>query len=246
MAIKNSVEFAQNVLNLLKSCVVPLLFVTILIWPGTFEWILSRFGIHEWEFGGFKGKTTLIDVAQRLRDQEDISRDLTTRLETARALLARAGDERPSGSPPPNSSTGYPEEIRKFLAATQLALARSSSTQEATSATLTMVAPAVIAAQSALHGAGGWAIVFSGDTTSADADKELEAVRQLGIGSPQLYLRQKWYRGIVTFATQTAAQRNLAKVQNLGGHFKNAYVVNLSSWCPVAVQTSPTVTECRG
>lgn len=262
MAFKDWIEAGQKLLDFLKSSAVTLLVVTILIWPGQLSRIMNGLGIHEFEFMGLKGKTALLDVEQKLRDQQTNTEDLERQLKEARALLERERNGRPPPTPRPDTggrdpaSTPAPapapddgqgaSALSRFLDQSQAALARSASTQQATQATLNTVAPAVAAAQAAVAGTGRWAIVFSGDTTEAAAAPELETVRNLRIGSPQLFLRQKWYRGVVAYATQAEAQANLGKVQALGRTFRDAYIVGLSSWCPVAVQTSPTVTECRG
>lgn len=267
MAFKDWVEIGQKLLDFVKSSAITILVITILIWPGQLSRLMQSLGVHEFEFMGLKGKTALLDVEQQLRDQQTVARDLDQQLKDARALLERNGrpppttrpdnggrgpasvpSAEPAPTPAPVPSDGQPATtaLTRFLDQSQAALARSASTQQATQATLNTVAPAVAAAQTALAGTGRWAIVFSGDTTEAAAAPELEQVRKLGIGSPQLYLRQKWYRGTVTYATQAEAQTNLAKVQALDRTFRDAYVVGLSSWCPVAVQVSPTLMECRG
>ena len=267
MVFKDGVEVGQKLLDFVKSSAVAVLVVTILIWPGQLSRIMNGLGIHEFEFMGLKGKTALLDVEQKLRDQQAASEDLERQLKEARTLLEHAPSvptpapskpdnggrgpasvpsPTPAPAPAPDDGQGSSTALSRFLDQSKQALARSASTQQATQVTLNTVAPAIAAAQTALAGTGRWAIVFSGDTTELAAAPELEKVRKLEIGSPQLYLRQKWYRGTVTYATQAEAQANLAKVQALGRTFRDAYVVGLSSWCPVAVQVSPTLMECRG
>jgi hypothetical protein len=274
VAFKDWVDAGQKLLDFLKSSAITLLVVTILIWPTQLSRIMNGLGIHEFEFLGLKGKTALLDIEQQLRDQRTASRDLEQQLTEARVLLEHERNGRPLPAPGPapggrgpasvpptapapgagpdsapvlDPGSGQPSNtaLTRFLDQSQAALARSASTQQATQATLNMVAPAIAAAQSALPQTGGWAIVFSGDTTEAAAAPELNQVRNLKIGSPQLYLRQKWYRGTLTYATQAEATANLAKVRALGRIFGDAYVVNLMTWCPVAVQVSPTLVECR-
>ncbi len=140
---------------------------------------------------------------------------------------------------------GLDQSLAKSIDQSYRLIARSASTSQATQATLDTVAPAVAVAQNAIGSSGLWAIVFSADASEAAAAPEIDRVRRLNLGTPRLYLRQNWYRGTLTFPTQSDAQSHLAQVRMLGGTFKDAYVVNISTWCPAPVQTSPAVWDCK-
>jgi hypothetical protein len=296
MAIKDTVELGQSILNFVKNVAVTGLIVMVLIWPAQLATVLRGIGIQEFEFMGLKGKTALVDLEQQLRDQKSVSQELEHQLQSSAELLeqVRAGRARPAaptagkdtadaprpggggasatgstnatGTPPvplpPSTGSGaagtmsvpvpsWPDagqlagldqSLTKSIDQAYRLIARSASTTQATQATLDTVAPAVAVAQNAIGRSGLWAIVFSADATEAAAAPEIDRVRRLNLGLPQLYLRQNWYRGTLTFPTQSDAQAHLAQVR---GTFKDAYVVNVSTWCPAPAQKSPAVWDCK-
>jgi hypothetical protein len=162
---------------------------------------------------------------------------------------------RPNDTPPvrpdPASAAGdqtgrLEQSLTRSIDQAYQVLARADTTRQATQLTLDIVAPAVAVAQSAVSAGGLWGIVFSADTTAEAADPELGSVRALNLGVPRLYLRQKWYRGVLTFPTQAEAQVRLAAVRALGSTFKDAYVVNVATWCPGSVKKSDSLWDCQG
>lgn len=283
MAIKDTVELGQSVLNFIKNLAVTGVILMVMIWPAQLATVLRGVGIQEFEFMGLKGKTALVDLEQQLRDQKAVSDELERQVRSSAELLKRVRADRaqpmvpeilpapgpaaasksgtepiptlPAPAPLPGAPTETSPPVSEAIPLGQSLthsidqayrlIDRSASTTRATQATLDTVAPAVAMAQNAIGGSGLWAIVFSADASEAAAAPEIDRVRRLNLGVPQLFLRQNWYRGALTFPTQADAQSRLAQIRALGGTFKDSYVVNLPTWCSAAVQKSPAVWDCK-
>jgi len=82
----------------------------------------------------------------------------------------------------------------------------------------------------------GFGIVFGGDRTPEAAMDEVRKVNA-ATGNPViLYHRQGWWRSVAYFGTTDAANRALPALKKLSS---DAYVVDISKWCPTPERLSP-------
>ena len=254
MALKDHLETGKAILDFGKQAAIVVIVVSFVAWPsliaGQLKTFMKTMGIKEFDVSGFKGETDLINLSEELRLAKASNGDLEAKLTAIKTELQRAvgsgtttqtaSGRVPASEPaaPAQRSVALQSVIEQVNTALSVAAATSNLTQRA----LDNAAPAVSAAQTALGTGGGWVIIFSADNTEAAAKPELEKAARLDVGTPNLYLRQKWYRGGLVFRTQADAQKQLGLVQR---QFRDAYPVNLATWCPAPVATPTGVLDCR-
>jgi hypothetical protein len=255
VAIKDTVDLGRSVFDLAKNLALVAFIVVLLVWPSQIDRILRAVGIDEFEIFGLKGKTSLVSVAQQLRDQELASTTLRQQLANNIQLLNVVEGERDklvtrfaelTGTGKVLSTPAAEDSaplVRQAIDHAKAAIGSADSVSQGTKEVLSDNSSAITSAQDAVGGSGGWAIVYSADTTEAAASPEIERVRK-AVGSPQLYLRQGWFRGTLPFPSRAAAQAKLSVVRGLSPNYKDAYIINLNTWCPSPTRTTSGVLDC--
>ena len=77
-----------------------------------------------------------------------------------------------------------------------------------------------------------WGIVFGGDKSPGEAQDEVAKAVNAHLGSVGIYLRQNSYRTVVIFDSRADADRMLSPAKSIK---TDAYLVNMSSWCPETI-----------
>jgi hypothetical protein len=99
----------------------------------------------------------------------------------------------------------------------------------------------IAGAQQTLGSAEGWALVFGGDPSLADARTEIDWARSKGLDDVGVVLRQRVFRSVAFVPSAEAGEKAKALVS---GRRRDAYVVNLASWCTQLVERDG-FRECR-
>jgi len=76
---------------------------------------------------------------------------------------------------------------------------------------------------------GPWAVMIGYDKSLTAAQDEQKRAVNKGFKRAEIYLRQNAYQTIIPFDNKEQAQENLDKIQQ--NIRKDAYLINLESWC---------------
>lgn len=116
------------------------------------------------------------------------------------------------------------EETNKQLNVT------SSKVENSVASSIASNAPLVEKVQDAVDTNTMWVVVFSGDPTLDAAKYEVDTVApKLGIPNASIYFRQGSYRGVSVVGSKSEAEQILPKAKQRRA---DAYIVNMSNWCP--------------
>lgn len=90
--------------------------------------------------------------------------------------------------------------------------------------------PQIFSAPTSANTASRWGIVFGGDKSPKAAQDEV--AKAVKLGSVGIYLRQNSYRTVIIFDSRADADRMLPPALSIK---TDAYLVNMSSWCPETI-----------
>ncbi len=225
-AASTLIGVGKDAVALLRDLALFVLAVLLLLFPGTFNGVLTKAGFEEGSLVGFKWKSKLVESDAALQDARTTIIDLKAQLDkTSKALAevqARLND------PSVNETVAKLEEENKKLNVA------SAEVQASIANTIASNAPLVERAQTTVSSSAVWGVVFSGDTTLDAAKHEVTVVApKLGIPNASVYLRQNSYRSVAVVESRTQAEQVLAKARQLR---RDAYIVNVSTWCPGAAE----------
>lgn len=87
----------------------------------------------------------------------------------------------------------------------------------------------VESARQAIDSGGRWAVVYSGDATLQGAQDEMKWAKENKVRNAAIFHRQDSYRSVLLADSPEAADALLGTARK---RRKDAYVVNMQSWCP--------------
>jgi hypothetical protein len=265
-AAKEVTEIFKNALDAAKSVVILLLIFVLFFGHQYVEQLLNRFNVSKISVGGIvidrdKAVQTIATAADELPKAQSqlaaANEELTTlrlryadavatlekfKNDTQRAALDRpaatdVGQRQATGVPPPPAVALAETALREAQPALDDAAQAAVNVQAAARATQQVVATLPRSGESA------FAVVFGGDASEAAAAAEIARAKAKGLPA-EIYLRQKSYRSVVPFAERAAAQAALATIRALSATARDAYVVNLASWCPEPRALAAGVKDC--
>ena len=162
-------------------------------------------------------------------------------------LLARASTDldsaKPSAEPPcppagdaaANPAVKCPPSEPK-LAALIAETAKTANLEKDATAAIAQSAADVVQQATPLPGIG-FGIVFGADKTPQEASDKIKMVTRPPVSADPviLYKRQGSWRSVAYFGTRNGANSELAAIKSVK---QDAYVVDISSWCPTPVLIS--------
>ncbi|MBD0369939.1 MAG: hypothetical protein ICV60_03730 [Pyrinomonadaceae bacterium] len=212
----------KNFVALLRDSVLFILALLLLFFPTTFNSVLSNAGFEEGSFVGFKWKPKLLKADAALVQAQATITELKAQNEKMSKLLSEAQVK--LNDPALKEQVTKLEEKNKQLAVT------SAKVEDSVASTLESNASLVEQVQNASNGKTRWGVVYSGDATLDDARYEVETIApKLGIPNASIYFRQGSYRSVSVVDSRTEAQQVLPRAKQ---RRPDAYIVNMSSWCP--------------
>lgn len=245
--MKNALEIAKSLLEVLKSGLIVFVLLAIVLMPGVVNSSLAAIGIREFDLWGLKGNTSLAQVAQDLAGQRQINQGLAREVEHLRELLAATAGVGGNGTlgavRPPTAPPSIPT-VTQALADSARVIDAARTAGAAAQRTLDSNAERIAAAQQSLPVGGQWAVVFGADATAEEARREIERARRAGFDTASIFFRQNWFRSAVVFPDRAAAQGALARVQALGRTAQGAYVVRMETWCGAPRPSEADVMAC--
>lgn len=216
----------KDLVALVRDTFLLALVVLLLAFPTTFNSLLVSAGFEEGSIVGFKWKAKLVESDQALKEAQANITDLTTQNEKLSKALADA--QAKSNDPSEKLLLTEIEEENKKI---KLASAKVEANVQVTIASS---AALVEQAQTSSSAIVQWGVVYGGDTDLAGAQYEVGTVaQQFGITNASIFFRQGSFRSVATASDRSEAEQLLFKAKSRRG---DAYIVNMSKWCPRTAQ----------
>jgi hypothetical protein len=225
-AASTLIEVGKDAVALLRDSALFVLALLLLVFPGTFNSVLTKAGFEEGSLVGFKWKSKLVESDTALKEARTTITDLKAQLDkTSQALTeAQAGLNNPS----------LKETVAKLEEENKKVNAASAEVEVSIANTIASNSSLVEKAQTTVSSNAVWGVIFSGDATLDAAKYEVTVVAsKLGIPNASVYFRQNSYRGVSIVEGRTQAEQVLAKAKQRRA---DAYIVNISTWCPRAAE----------
>lgn len=227
MPIKDHLENAKSIFDLLQRGIVVVALGVFLIVPSCVNDLLRQAGFTEGQFAGFKWKDRFEDTDQKLKDADATIESLKNKLTSANNRLASLNS---------NSATS------EIVAANKEVLQAADNVLQSVQTTLVANESFVTEAQATTGSqSNNWGIIFGADSSRSDADAEVKRAKDNNFAA-QLYNRQNYFRSVLEFPSREAASRELATVREKLR--KDAYVVNLDKWCTAPLPPKDGVKVC--
>jgi hypothetical protein len=224
-AVSSAVAVLKDLVSLLRDLALFVLALLLVAFPMKLNSVLVQAGFEEGSVVGFKWKSslassdvTLKDAQQTISQLQEKNNELTKVLAEAKAKL---------------SDVSLKAQITKLEQDNKQALNNTRQVQASVSNTIAANATLVERALTAIGG-DQWGVVWGGDTKLADAQYEVDTIaRQKSLPNPGIYFRQGSYRSVAVVGSKDEANDVLSRARL---RRSDAYVVNMSSWCPNPVQ----------
>ncbi len=212
----------KDVVAVLRDTFLLALVVLLLAFPETFNGLLVNAGFEEGSIVGFKWKAKLVESDQALKEAQANITDLTTQNEKLSKELA--GAQAKTNDPTEKIRLANLEEENKKLKRASVKV--KASVQD----TIDSSAALVEKAQTTMETNAQWGVVYGGETNlKAVKNKALEAEQQQGITNTSIFYRQGSFRSVAIASNYLEAMQLLIKAKI---HRSDAYIVNMSKWCP--------------
>jgi hypothetical protein len=259
MSTKDTVELWRSIFELLKSLALVFIVVSFFVFPQIVHRALTGIGVAEFDLWGFKGKTALAKVAVDLQESQVVQSELVQKLKTSDEklkILATQNEElrqrQPSrglgGRSGPfagESPSLVDEGVRAILAQNGEALKRAADFQVQADKALSQNSAVIFSAKElTARGDSRWIVIFGSDVTEDAARAEVKRATAQGFDNAYICLKRGRYRSVIEFSALEAATAALPKIRSLSETARDAYVVNLGSWCPRLEKRDAGFIEC--
>ena len=222
------VGLGKDVVALLRDSALCFLALLLLVFPTTFNTMLSNAGFEEGSFVGFKWKPKLLQSDAALKDAQAIITDLREQNDKISKALADAQTKL--------NDPALKEQLTKIVEENKQLTAASSKVEDSVASSIALNAALVDKVQTAAGTNNKWGVVFSGDATIDAAKYEVGVIApKLGIPNASIFFRQGSYRAVAVVDSKAEAERVLSKAR---GRRADAYIVSMSTWCPSNTEKS--------
>jgi hypothetical protein len=219
--ISEAISVWKDLVSLLRDSSLLLLAVLLIAFPTRLNSVLVSAGFEEGSVVGFKWKSKLVDSDAALKETRATISDLQKKNDEMAKALAEANAQ--------INDPALKENIAKLEQENKQLMVTTQQVQASVSNTIASNAPLVDKALSVTT-ANKWGVVFSGDSTLESAKYEVDVVApKLGLPNPSIYFRQGSYRSVSVVADKQQADQILPKAKM---RRQDAYIVNMSTWCP--------------
>ena len=224
--VSGIVSTGKDLVAMLRDGMLLLLAVLLLVWPQTINTMLVKAGFEEGSFLGFKWKAqleqtdnALVKANTTIADLREQNGKLNSALEEARTQIT-------------NPKFGAKiEELNELNARVDQAAA---AVQKSVEATTSENAPLIQKAQASTGNVVTWGVVYGGDRKLDAAEYEVRTIApKLGLSNAAIYFRNNWFRSVATTTDRLQAEQFLAKAKKRQA---GSQIVNMSSWCPNAIE----------
>jgi hypothetical protein len=220
------VATGKDLVAMLRDAVLLLMAVLLICWPQTFNNILVGAGFDEGSFAGLHWKRNLSQSDATLLKAQANMADLNAQNNGLIKLLAEA---RPK--------IGDPEiqaKIDKLIQLNTQLSSNSAKVQESVGDTISANASLVQKIQTTTGAVVTLGVVYGSDQSLSDANYEVQTIApKLGLTNAGIYYRNDYYASVATTTDRLQAEQLLNKAKE---RRKDAYIVNMSTWCPITTE----------
>jgi uncharacterized protein YfcZ (UPF0381/DUF406 family) len=219
------ISSGKDLVALLRDSALFILAFLLLVFPASFNTLLTKAGFEEGSLVGFKWKSKLVESDAALKEARATITDLKVQLDkTSQAL---ADTEAKLNDP------DLKEKLAKLQEENKQVNASSSRVETSVSDTIAANAPLVEKAQTSVSNSGSWGVVFSGDATIDAAKYEAQTIApKLGIPSAAIFHdRNGSFRCVSVVESRAQAEQVLTRAKQRRA---DAYIVNMANWCPTS------------
>lgn len=221
--VSATVGIGKDLVALLRDTFLMVLAALLILWPSTFNTILTNAGFEEGSLVGFKWRTGFAETRTQL-EQANIALE---NLKQANAELTRQLAEA--------KIFVSDDTLKAQIVSTEKSNAkiteRSSALQSSVQATIVQTASLANTLPTKLQPV--WAVIFSSDSTLDEAKYETnKAKSKAGIQNVRIFFRNPYYASVVRASDPIQAQDLL---NNVKAYRSDAHLVDLNSWCPKQV-----------
>jgi hypothetical protein len=214
------VTTGKDIVSLLRDFTLFGLVLLLMAFPATFNSILERAGFEEGSLAGMKWRSKLVASDAALKEARAAIGDLQKKNDEISNALTQISQA--TKDPAVKGSIVSLKQDTKWVQAT------AKQAQASVSTTIASSAPLVSKVLSAKD--GPWAVVWSGDATLASAKYETDVeAPKLQLTNPAVFFRQGSYRSVALAGEKQIADQLLIRAR---GRRSDAYIVNMSTWCP--------------
>ena len=213
----------KDLVALLRDSALFILALLLLVFPASFNTLLTKAGFEEGSLVGFKWKSKLVESDAALKEARAAITDLKGQLDKTSQALADAQTKL--------NEPDLKEKLAKLQEENKQLNASSSKVESSVSNTIAANAQLVEKAQTSVSNSGTWGVIFSGDATIEDAKYEAQTVApKYGIPNATIFLDKNGsYRCVSVAESRSQAEQVLPKAKQ---RRSDAYIVNMSNWCP--------------
>lgn len=224
-SISNALAVWKDIVSLMRDSALLSLAVLLIVFPTTLNSILVNAGFEEGSLVGFKWKSKLVDSDAALNEARATISDLQNKnnkmIKTLTEANARLND------PLLKNRIAELEKENKKLNEVTRQVQASVSNAIASSAPLVNKALTQISANK-------WGVVFGGDSKLEGAKHEVDVVApNHNIPYAVIYLRKGSYRSVSVVSDRQQAVHILSRAKE---RRDDAYIVDMSKWCPDFIQ----------
>lgn len=215
----------KDLVALLRDSALFILALLLLVFPASFNTLLTKAGFEEGSLVGFKWKSKLVESDAALKEARATITDLKGQLDKTSQALADAQTKL--------NDPDLKEKLAKLQEENKQLNASSSKVESSVSNTIAANAQLVEKAQTSVSNSGTWGVIFSGDATIEDAKYEAQTVApKYGIPNATIFLDKNGsYRCVSVAESRSQAEQVLPKAKQ---RRSDAYIVNMSNWCPTS------------
>lgn len=217
------VGVGKDAVSLLRDVVLFVLAFLLLLFPETFNGLLTKAGFKEGSLAGFKWEATVKKNDEALVKANSVISELNNQNQNQAKLLEEAQAK--------VSDTTLKEQINQIQDKNAALKAASSDVEASVQSTLADNAQFLKQVQNGNDETVQWGVVYSGDADLEAAKYEVgQAVAgKYQLPNPSVFHRQGSYRGVSIVGSRTEAQQVLSRAKQRRA---DAYIVNLRDWCP--------------
>ncbi len=216
------ITMGKDAVALLRDLLLLVLVLLLLFLPHKINQVLSEAGFEEGTFVGIKWKPKLLKSDEALKEAQVLITDLKEQNEKMSKALADAQNKL--------NDRALKEYLTSLEKTNQQLNATSTKVENSVASTIASNASLIERVQGDGEEGTKWGVVYSGDAALETARYEIETIApKLGIPNATVYLRQGSYRSVSVVNSRSEAQQVLIKAKQ---RRVDAYIVNMSHWCP--------------
>jgi hypothetical protein len=217
------VSTGKELVAMLRDAMLLVMAVLLLVWPQTIKRVLMDAGFKkgsiagmEWEANFSESDETLLKAQSTISDLLDQNGKLNKTLSEIKSQIGNTAD------------------IAKLEQINTQLVANAAKVQVSAAANILANAPLVQEIQTSTDKAITWGVVYGGDQKLDRAEHEIKTTApKFGLSNAAIYYRQGSFRSVATTIDRLQASQLLNKAKE---HRKDAYIVNMSTWCPNVTQ----------